>query len=166
MKYVAIIQGKETVVEISRKLNLYCLTIGNKSFTVDAFRPRPQSLSMLIEGKSYEVGLEKNGNRFTVYLFDDTIELEIVDARKFQATGNTRPTSASGPLKIQAPMPGKIVKVSVEEKDLVNEGDSLLVVEAMKMQNELRAPKAGIVTRIHVREGEPVSMSQVLMILE
>lgn len=167
MKYIAFTKGKEVNVEITRKGNLYCLTIGHKRFTVDAFQPRPQSLSMLIEGKSYEVGLEQNGDTFIVSLFDDTIELELVEARKYQAAAvGIRPAGLSGPVKIQAPMPGKIVKVTVQEKGIVKEGDSLLIMEAMKMQNELKAPKAGTVSRINVREGEPVSMLQVLMILE
>lgn len=166
MKYVAIVKGKQYLVEIVRGDGVYCLTIGNKSFTVDAFRPGPQTISMLIEGKAYEVGLEKNGNLFSVYFFNDTIELELVDPRKFQASNTARSTETSGPFKIQAPMPGKIVKVTVQEKSAVKEGDSLLIMEAMKMQNELKAPKSGTVSKIHVKEGEPVAISQVLMVLE
>ena len=168
MKYVALIKGKEIPIEITREGDLYCLTIEDRRFNVDAFRPRRQSLSMLIEGKSYEVGLEKSGySTFIVSLFNDTIELELLEARKYQAAAaGIRPASTSGPLKIQAPMPGKIVKVTVKEKDLVKEGDSLLIMEAMKMQNELKAPKSGTISRIDVREGEPVAMSQILMILE
>jgi acetyl/propionyl-CoA carboxylase alpha subunit len=166
MKYVAILNGKQVAVEVTRKNHSYCLTIEDKSFTVNAFKPGPQSLSMLIDGKSYEVGIEKAGNAFTVFLFDDTIELELIEARKFQAAAETQRVGSRGPVTIQAPMPGKIIKVSVQEKSSVQEGDSLLVMEAMKMQNELKAPKAGTISRIQVREGEPVSMSQVLMILE
>ena len=167
MKYIAILNGKEIPVEITREKGQYCLTIENKSFTVDAFKPRSQSIAMLIEGKSYEVGLEKkSGNLYSVFLFNGSIDLQLIDAKKFQAAVSVRPASASGPLKIQAPMPGKIVKVTVQEKSSVKEGDSLLIMEAMKMQNELKAPKSGIISRIQVREGEPVSLSQTLMILE
>ncbi len=167
MKYIAILNGREIPVEITREQGRYCLTIENKSFTVDAFKPRSQSIAMLIEGKSYEVGLEKkNGNLYSVFLFNGTIDLQLIDAKKFQAAVSVRPSGASGPLKIQAPMPGKIVKVTVQEKSCVKEGESLLIMEAMKMQNELKAPKSGIISRIQVREGEAVSMSQTLMILE
>lgn len=167
MKYIAIINGKEITVEIRKENGQYCLTLENKSFTVDAFRPRAQSIAMLIEGRSYEVGWEKkNGNLFSVFLYNGTIDLQLIDAKKFQAAESVRPASASGPLKIQAPMPGKIIKVSVKEKSAVKEGDSLLIMEAMKMQNELKAPKSGTISRIQIREGEPVSLSQTLMILE
>ena len=167
MKYVAILLGKEMEVEIVKKGNQYCLTIENKSFTVDAFRPRPQSLAMLVEGKSYEVGLERReNNTFSVSLYNDIIDLELVDARRFQGGRQIRSSAASGPLKVTAPMPGKIVKLTVSEQMVVQEGDPLLVMEAMKMQNEIKAPKTGTVSRIQVQEGEPVSLSQTLLILE
>jgi acetyl/propionyl-CoA carboxylase alpha subunit len=166
MKYVAIVNGKQRAVEIARIDGGYRLTIDGKSFTVDSFRPGPQSISLLMDGQVYEVGLEKNGHRFSVYFYDDTIELELFDARKFQASNTARSTASSGPTRIQAPMPGKIVKVVVKEQSTVKEGDSLLIMEAMKMQNELKAPKSGTVSKIHVREGEPVSISQVLLVLE
>ena len=166
MKYIGLLNGKTVSVEITRKGNVYDLTINGNRFTVDAFRPRRQCLSMLVEGKSYEVGLKKDGDTYSVSFFNDTIEFDLIDARKFQSAVESRPAGTSGPLKIQAPMPGKIVKVTVTEKAVVNQGDSLLVMEAMKMQNELKAPKAGTVSRIHVQEGEPVSMSQILMVLD
>jgi biotin carboxyl carrier protein len=166
VKYIALVKGEEIPVEITREGKSYRLTIKDKSFTVDAFQPRTQTLSLLIEGKSYEAGLVRNENRFTVYLYNDTIELELLDARRYRAVDEVRAFSVSGPLKIQAPMPGKIVKVAVKEQAVVEEGDSLLTMEAMKMQNELKAPRSGTVSRIEVREGEAVSMSQVLVILE
>src|SRR5574341_1044112 len=121
---------------------------------------------MIIDGRSYEVALEKNGSCISVYFYNDTIRLELFDARKFRATELTKKSTPSGPLKILAPMPGKIIKLTVAENSRVQEGDSLLIMEAMKMQNELKAPKSGVVKQVHVKEGEPVSSSQVLLVLE
>ena len=166
MKYVALVNGKQHGVEIAEINGGYRLTIDGKSFTVDLFRPGPHCISMLIEGQAYEVGLEKNGNHFSACFYNDTIELELVEARKFQASSTARSSGSSGPLKIHAPMPGKIVKVVVQERSTVKEGDSLLIMEAMKMQNELKAPKSGTVSRIHVKEGEAVALSQALIVLE
>jgi biotin carboxyl carrier protein len=166
MKYIAVVDGEEIPVDISKQENKYYLTFKDKRFTVDAFRPTPQSLSMLVEGKSYEVGLEKRNGNVAVYLYNDTITLELIDARKYYGTRETRSSASAGPLNVQAPMPGKIVKLTVQQNAVVQEGDALLVMEAMKMQNEIKAPKAGTVTRIHVQEGEPVSMSQTLVVLE
>jgi len=163
MKYVAIVNGKQRAVEIASVDGSYRLTIDGKSFTVDLFRPGPQCISMLIEGQAYEVGLGKDGNHFSVYFYNDTIELDLFDARKFQASNTVRSSSSSGPLKILAPMPGKIVKVAVQEHSTVKEGDSLLIMEAMKMQNELKAPRDGTIGRVRVKSGETVEQKQTLL---
>lgn len=166
MKFVGLIGKKETHIEILKENGQYHLTLNGKSFTVDAFRPGHQILSLLVDGKSFEVELEKAGNVYSVHFYRDTINLEIYEARKFQAGGLVRKTVSDGPLKVVAPMPGKIIRVVVGENAHVNEGDPLLIMEAMKMQNELKAPKSGIVKNIHAKEGEPVSAQQVLIVLE
>ena len=166
MKFIALIDGEQVPIEVVKTDGQYRLTLEENSFTVDAIRPNEQSLSMLIDGRSYEVALEKNGSRIWVYFYNDTIQLELFDARKFRATELTKKSGPAGPLKILAPMPGKIIRITVAENSHVEEGDSLLIMEAMKMQNELKAPKSGTVKHLHVREGEPVSSSQVLLVLE
>ena len=166
MKYVAVVQGKQRSIEIDRVGELYRVTIDGMTFLVDAFRPTRQNVLMLIDGESYEVGIARKQNHFSVHFYNDTIELELFDARKFQPSGTTPATSSSGPVKIYAPMPGKVVKVTVQEQTTVKEGDALMVIEAMKMQNELKAPKSGTVSKISVKNGEAVSISQILMVLE
>lgn len=166
MKYVALVDGQEVPVEIIKRDALYDVTVGEKSFTVNAGWPNHRGLSLLIEGKSYEVSLERAGNRVSVYFYDDTISFEFFEARKYKARELTKRSVPGGPLKVLAPMPGKIVKIRVTENAQVCEGDSLLIMEAMKMQNELKAPRDGTIRQVHVREGEPVSPSQLLMVLE
>jgi len=166
MKLIAFINGKEVAVDIVKKDGKYDLTIEGKSFSVDAIWPGVQSLSLLVKEKSFEVGVEKSGNSYTVFFFNDTIQLDIYEARKFKAAQLTSKAGPAGPLKVVAPMPGKIVRLSVAEKSRVQQGDSLLIMEAMKMQNELKAPKSGTVMQVHVKEGEPVSSLQLLMVLE
>ena len=166
MKFVALVNGKQRAIEIERADDLYRVVIDGKTFWVDAFHPSRQSVSMLINKEAYEVGIARKQNQFSVYFYNDTIELELIDARKFQSAATSRSSVGSGPLKIHAPMPGKIVKVAVQEQSAVKEGDALMVIEAMKMQNELKAPKSGTVSKINVKDGEAVSISQVLMVLE
>jgi biotin carboxyl carrier protein len=119
-----------------------------------------------VEGKSYEVGLEKKGNRYSVHFYNDTVDLDLYEARKFKATELAKKPSATGPLKITAPMPGKIIKITAQENQPIEEGEPLLIMEAMKIQNELKAPRAGVVRQIQVQEGEPVAPQQVLIVLE
>ncbi len=166
MKFIALIHGKPCPVEVVEKDGHYSLTLGDKSFSVDAIHPAPQTLSLLIEGKSYDLGVEKRGHSFSVRFSNDTVDLDLFEARKYKAAELVKKPKTSGPSKVVAPMPGKIVKVSVTLNETVKEGDSLLIMEAMKMQNELKALRSGVVKEIHVKEGEPVSPSQVLMVLE
>ena len=166
MKLVAVLRGKNVPIDVVKLNGQYSLTFQEKSLSVDAIRPDLQTLSLLVEGKSYEVWLEKRGNSFSVYFYNDTIELELFEARKFKATEVTKKALPSGPLKVFSPMPGKIVRIAVSENTPVNKGDSLLIMEAMKMQNELKAPKSGIVKQVYVKEGEPVLQQQVLVLLE
>lgn len=166
MKLIALIRGKPCAVEVVEKDGQYSLTLGDKSFSVDAIHPAPQTLSLLIEGKSYDLGIEKRGHSFSVRFSNDTVDLDLFEARKYKAAELAKKPGASGPSKVVAPMPGKIVKISVRLNEAVKEGDSLLIMEAMKMQNELKAPRSGTVKQIQVKEGEPVSPLQILMVLE
>jgi len=166
MKFIVLFQDKKIPVEITKNNGDYCLTLNGKTLSVNAIRPDRQTLSLLVNGKSYEVGLEKKGSSYSIYFFNDTVQLELFEARKFKAKEVTRKFTQTGPLKVVSPMPGKIIKIAVTENAPVTEGDSLIIMEAMKMQNELKAPRTGIVKRIHVKEGEPVLPFQTLVILE
>ncbi|RPJ64661.1 MAG: acetyl-CoA carboxylase biotin carboxyl carrier protein subunit [Acidobacteria bacterium] len=73
---------------------------------------------------------------------------------------------AAGPQRITAPMPGKVLKVLVAAGESVEERQGLVVVEAMKMENELRAPRAGRVREVHVQEGAPVESGRLLVVLD
>jgi biotin carboxyl carrier protein len=166
MKFVGVFRGEAISLEIVKQNGTYEIELPERSFTVDAVRPNPQSLSLLVESKSYEIGLEKKGDHYSVYFFSDTIELDLYEARKFKATEVTKRAVTTGPQKLSAPMPGKIVKVMIALQQTVQEGQPLLIMEAMKMQNELKAPKSGSVKRIEIREGDTVSSQQTLLVIE
>jgi biotin carboxyl carrier protein len=166
MKFVALVNNKKLNVDVSRHDGLYQLTIGEKTFTVNAIQPGPFNFSLLIDGKSYEVGLEKISDQYSVHFYNESIFLELVEARKFKASELTRKAAQEGPLKVSAPMPGKVVKIAVTQNTHVSQGDALLIIEAMKMQNELKAPRAGLIKEIRTTEGALVSSQQVLIVLE
>lgn len=166
MKMIAVVQGKQLQVEITKNNGLYRLTWEGKSFNVDAIRANHNTFSLLVSGKSYEVTIENQGSSYSVNFFNDTIDLELFDARQFGASAITKKNVRGGAHEILAPMPGKIIKVAVSQDGKVQEGDPLLIMEAMKMQNELKAPASGTVRNVYVKEGEAVSSQQVLMVLE
>jgi biotin carboxyl carrier protein len=120
----------------------------------------PGVYSFLLDGRSYEarVAVQPGGAAGeilrVVTVGTRHFRIQVCDPRRRRATSQA--AASDGPQEIRAPMPGKIVKLLVEENQHVASGAGLLVIEAMKMQNELRAPRAGRVEKIYVAEGTGV----------
>lgn len=116
---------------------------------------------------SYEVAVERrsNGERI-VYVNGGAVPVSIVDPREQLTRRRSAVAPDAGPRSIVSPMPGRIVKVLVSEGDTVAAQQGLIVVEAMKMENELRAPRAGRVTSVKVGEGKSVERGAVLIVME
>jgi biotin carboxyl carrier protein len=132
---------------------------------VDA-RPTDLGLSLVFaDGRSMDVALTpKAGGQWFVQLPHADVAVT-VDARRYQR-GEGGGAAQSGPQKIKAPMPGRVVRILVKPGDEVAQKQGLVVVEAMKMENELGAPKAGRVKDVAVAEGESVEAGRVLIVIE
>ena len=127
---------------------------------------KPGLYSILLRGRSYEARVIQTGNspgarNFAVRVGASHYAVEVRDPRS-RRRGSAADVS-SGPQEVTAPMPGKIVKLLVQESEEVASGQGLLVMEAMKMQNEMRAPRAGRVERIFISEGAGVEMGVPLL---
>lgn len=129
--------------------------------------PEPGVYSLLIEGKSYDVHVDENADdeeSLEVHLLSRLIGLRAADARKRRVAreGN----GPAGPVQITAPMPGRVVKLLVPEGTAVTRGDGIIVLEAMKMENELKAPRDGVVASVLVEEGQGVEGGALLATIE
>jgi len=124
----------------------------------------PGVFSILLGTRSFTVHLAPNREGTETFTAGHRHHISISDPRD----RSPRPDKAghAGPVDLRAQMPGKVVKVLVAVGDVVDAGDGLVVVEAMKMQNELKAPKAGTVSRIHAIEGATVAAGESLVIVE
>jgi biotin carboxyl carrier protein len=130
-------------------------------------------VSVLIDNKSYDLDLERaNPNdaldgRLAVRVRGRVLHLEMLDERrkKMKDAQMTR-FSEGGVVRVISPMPGKVLRVLVSVGQNIKEGDGLVVVEAMKMENELRAPRDGVVKDIVTKPGESVDGSALLMTIE
>ncbi|HEV2499429.1 MAG TPA: biotin/lipoyl-containing protein [Terriglobia bacterium] len=131
---------------------VYSFLAGNRSFTVSV---RKQAASVAGGGQCARYEATTGGHALQ-------IEVEDSRSRSRAATG----IAEEGPLDILAPMPGRIAKLLVQENAVVAKGDGLAVIEAMKMQNEIRAPRAGKIGKVNVSEGEGVEMGARLLRLE
>ncbi|MGC4000082.1 MAG: acetyl-CoA carboxylase biotin carboxyl carrier protein subunit [Anaeromyxobacter sp.] len=133
---------------------------------MDAYRHDYGTLSLLVDGASYSATLDERGTKLHVRIQDSVYPLEILDEKKLRLRRAAARFTVEGKQTLTAPMPGKIVKVLVGLGDTVTEGQGLLVVEAMKMENELKSPKAGKVVELHVKEGQTVEGNAKLCAVE
>jgi biotin carboxyl carrier protein len=139
--------------------------LNGRSLQVDAALVRPGVLSLVIEGKAYEVNREIAGVKVHVWVGNQRYSVELHDTRSWRNLRDGA-SSTGGPSKLMAPMPGKVVRLLVNEKDQVEVGQGVLVVEAMKMQNEIKSPTRGIVRKLAAAEGASVNAGDVLAIVE
>jgi biotin carboxyl carrier protein len=119
---------------------------------------------MVIDGKSYEAYVYEGDEEWQVLLLGQQYPLRVEDEREKRlraAAGGA--VADSGEFNLKAPMPGMIVSVAVEQGQQVEKGSVLVILESMKMQNELKAPRAGTVTRVKVKAGETVEQRQTIL---
>jgi biotin carboxyl carrier protein len=124
----------------------------------------PGIYSVLLGNKSFEARVEPVEDGLAVHIRGRRFVVEVNDPRKLRRAGSG--VHREGRQKVVSPMPGKVVRVLVSEGDAVTAGQGLLVVEAMKMQNEMKAPKPGRVAALPVREGATVAAGEVLVVIE
>jgi biotin carboxyl carrier protein len=120
--------------------------------------------SVLLEGASYEIRIQPSPEGLTASVAGRRLAVEVRDPR--DASRSSSAAIGAGRQNVIAPMPGKVVRVLVATGDLVETSQGLVVVEAMKMQNELKAARPGRVIEIRAREGETVGPGDTLVVLE
>lgn len=121
----------------------------------------PEIFSILIEGRSYQATVLSPG---TIQVNDRVFDVEIDDPRELRARKSAG--AQHGRQNVLAPMPGKVVRVLVSVGETIEAGQGLIVVEAMKMQNEMKSPKAGIVVEIKTKDGATVAAGEILIVIE
>jgi biotin carboxyl carrier protein len=131
--------------------------------TAEVELAEPCVYSVLMNGRSYDVRVEETPGALAVVIDGFRFEIEVRDPRRFSRKSAGR--GGEGVQTILAPMPGKVVRVLVAAGDAVEPGQGLLVVEAMKMQNEMKAGRAGTVLTVTAREGATVTAGEALVTL-
>jgi biotin carboxyl carrier protein len=125
----------------------------------------PGILSLLIGAESYRCVLDETGEEPGVYIDGHRFSFQVQDPRSLRAR-LTHAAGSSGPRPVKAPMPGRVIRVLTEEGAYVEAHQGILVIEAMKMQNELKAPKAGRVSKLRAQPGTTVNAGEVLAVIE
>ena len=162
-RYYVHIAGKERVVELREQDGAYTVILDGEPWSADlALLSEPSLHSLLLNGHSREMVLSKKGETVQVSLDGETIEARVLDELS-RALAEAADHAPQGALEILAPMPGVIAAVLVEPGENVEAGRAVIVLEAMKMQNELTSDAGGIVERILVRAGDSVAGGAVLV---
>ena len=144
------------------------IKVDDLKYDLDIIEVENGVYSILFNGHSYNVELikEENSKKYIVNTFAKTFNVEVIDAESKYISNRNKGTEVEGSNQIVSPMPGKIVKIPVNVGDTVTTGQTLIVVEAMKMQSEFKATGDKIVQAILVKEGDTVDSHQVMIKLE
>jgi acetyl/propionyl-CoA carboxylase alpha subunit len=150
-------------LEVSGGDGRYRVNVDGRDLECDARDVGHAFLSLLVQGRSHDVGLLGFGGRYTASLGGEQLQVELAEAARGAVAPRRGP---AGPTGLLAPMPGRLVRILVAEGQEVRAGEGLVVMEAMKMENELRSPRAGRVRELHVRERQAVETGALLVTVE
>jgi biotin carboxyl carrier protein len=166
LRYEAEIEGRTTSVEVEpRGEGLFRVRVGDRAFDLDARETEAGVYSVLVGNRALEVNVEEDGEAMRVELGGRAYELQLQDKRhrRHRRTGDGAHAADAG--LVLAPMPGKVVKVLVAPGETVQAGQGVIVVEAMKMENELRAPRDGVVREVRASVSQAVEIREVLVVV-
>jgi biotin carboxyl carrier protein len=147
------------------------VVVDGKAWDVDAARLDDTTLSLIIHGlehsRAYEVSVAPDAatSSRAVQVGRAVLSAAVLDSRRRRRGAEEGSASGSGPQRLSAPMPGKIARVLVKTGEVIRARQPLVVIEAMKMENELRAGRDGTVTEIHTREGASVDAGALLVVI-
>jgi len=162
MKYITTVDDKEYLVEIVDEKHI---SVNGKIYEVDFESVSGQPVySLIVDGKSHESYVQQGDDNWEVLLrgrlYPVTVEDEREKRLRAAAGGGV---AESGEFHLKAPMPGLVVAIPVEEGQEIKKGQVILILESMKMQNELKSPRDGTIGRIRVKTGESVEQKQTLL---
>lgn len=164
MTYDIAIDAKRHRLELDHDENGWSCRIDGRPIEVDAVLVCPNLLSLCVGAKVYEVKCSPFGGEVYLWVGSARFAAEVSDPRSLRS--RARSLDEHGPRKLTAPMPGKVVRILLNQGAEVEAGAGILVVEAMKMQSEVKSPKKGTIQKILVTEGTAVNAGDVLAIVE
>ncbi len=165
MKYFTKVNEKEYIIEISHE---HEIVVNDERYEID-FKILPISglASLLLNNQSLEAVVEARNEHWEVLTKGELYNVHVQDERTFrlaQARGTSFDTS--GEALVKAPMPGLVIKVLVAVGEVVAQNQQVVILESMKMENELKAPRGGMVTAVHTTAGASVDKDQILIVID
>ena len=156
------------VKEIKREGNILFLAVDDQLYEVDIVKVSNQEFSVLHKGKSFNVEVieSSEAKHFNVNTLYSKYDIEVIDNESRYRQSRMQSKQIPNDNKIKSPMPGKVVRVFVKPGDIVEAGQPLIVLSAMKMESEFKAGQRGIVSEVPVKEGDTVDNNQLLVVID
>ena len=165
MKLKALIGDREEELVVRVSAGRVAAEIGGRVYDLEFREPEPGSYLFFLNTDVHECRVSQTKEHFDVNIRGRNCAVTIVDPKRLRS-GQNSDRHDHGAAEILAPMPGKVVRVQLEVGAEVEKGAGIVVVEAMKMQNEMKAPRAGVVVSIKVKPGDTVNAGDVLAVVE
>jgi biotin carboxyl carrier protein len=165
MRHDIEIGGRVRHVETRKIDGRFLVTVDGREHAVDAARVDARTLSLLVDSSSYEVTIAADAASGQLRVQVGTVAVTVGVPGRGRSSSKGDGGPSSGPQRLAAPMPGRVVRILVRTGEAVYQGQPLVVVEAMKMENELRASRAGTVTDVFVGEGQSVDAGTPLAVV-
>lgn len=162
MKYITTVKGQKYIIEIDHDDQI---VVNGHPYEVD-FEQLSEGgvLSLLINNRSLEALVEPRNDAWEVLIHGELYAVTVQDERAYRlARARGSGPAVTGEALVKSPMPGLIVAVPVNEGAAVRQGETVVILESMKMENELKAPREGVVKRVHVTRGATVEKNQALV---
>ncbi len=165
MVYDVIVDGKPHRLELEKAVAGWDCRLDGQPVHIDAVIARRDVLSLLVDGHTFEIKREQTATELHLSVGTTRFAVVLHDPRSLRSR-NRAAGDEKGPRDLLAPMPGRIVRLLVAENSEVEAGQGIVVIEAMKMQNEIKSPKKGIVKKMSATPGAAVNPGDVLAIVE
>jgi biotin carboxyl carrier protein len=166
MKLAAEIDGQTSDVEVRRDGERFFARVDDREYELEVSEPEPGVFLLKNNGRVFEAyALTQPDGAIEVTINGDRFQVQITDPKRLRAAGVDH-SQDHGLVEIKTAMPGKVVRILTAVGQTVEKGAGVIVVEAMKMQNEMRSPKDGVIKEIRVNEGVTVNAGEVLVVIE
>lgn len=168
MKLQAELNNENHEIEIKRDGEKVFARVDDREYELEASEVEPNVFLLKNDNKIYEVFVSPKSEQnapFSVKINNQDLEIKLIDPKRLRGAGASG-GAADGIVEIKTAMPGKVVRVLAEAGTEINAGEGVIIVEAMKMQNEMKSPKDGMIKEIRFKEGATVNAGDVLAIIE
>ncbi|MGH7828182.1 MAG: biotin/lipoyl-containing protein [Candidatus Binatia bacterium] len=167
MTFIARLGEQTYTVEIEEiGKSIYKVAVDGNEFLVDGKKTGHTNYSLIVDNRSFEIEVDNSEDEYRVLVDGRNYRVNLIDERRARVDGAEGGIQLQGRQTVSVPMPGRVTAVLVAQGDTVEKGQGLVIVEAMKMENEVRSPVAGEVKEIKVKPGEAVEGGAALLIIE